>query len=175
MLVVVFIALSGIGLVQNVSWGPVCKDENPVFLTFLSGVSAVIAMVAVVLTVYGNEPQTALAVAGLIGTVLFNIVPIKKGLDYQAKAMYDKRISGFTKFKLGPVWAWFRHTLVGVGKCAKIVMYCTLIGIPAVKAMEHSERAINAYEEQVKLREMKEALDEFARINRAQAQDKAKK
>lgn len=170
MLVLVFIILAGIGLAQNASWGEACKEEGPSFLTFLGGLSACAAMIAIAMTVYGEEPKTAMAVVGLVGTVVFNLVPIKTGLDYQAKTKYAKDISAFQKFKMGPVWAWARHTLVGIGKCAKIVMYCTIIGIPMVKSMENAERRANAYAKQRELQEMKEYLDEQARLNRAASQ-----
>ena len=166
MLALIFIGLMAVGVMQNITWREACKEEGPVFLTFLGGLSGCIAMIGATMTAYGTEPQTGMVIAGLIGTVVFNIVPIKQGLEYQAKFKYAKDISAFTKFKLGPVGAWLRHLLVGLGKCTKILICFTLVGIPLMKAIESSDRRINAYAKQRELEEMKKQMDELENLNK---------
>lgn len=163
---IIMIAVAAYGLQLNMKWDKALSKENSMVPTFLAGVCGYIAFVAVGLIASGMD-LLPLAVAGILGTVLFTLKPIRKGLEYQAAFKDIKDFSAMDKFKYGPVAAWLKFTVLGMGKCLKMLLFVTIIGIGPYRMMERQLDSIENYAKQREYQETKEALEEYIETRRA--------
>lgn len=167
MVFLICVGIAAYGVMKNLREGESFNSCHVVMLNFLAGLCATVMLVGIVMKSGGSTGVTGMIIGGLIGTIVFQIKDIKEAMELTAHMKAEKtECSGKTKFQLSPLGAWLNGTLIGLGKVGKLVMYFTLIGIPLYRIIENSTNEVDAYAEQVKLREEKQAMEEVARLNR---------
>lgn len=166
MVFLVCIAIAAYGMQKNIKEGESYLKCHLLLPNFLAGLCAAVALIGICMKAYGSAGKTGMIIGGLIGTIIFDLPDLKQALELSAfMKTTGETYSGKLKFQIGPFGTWLNSTLIGLGKVMKLVMYCTIIGIPLYRMCVNMMAQTDAYLEQVELRQRKEAMDKIALQN----------
>ena len=126
-------------------------------LTGLSGIAAWVAIVGLVLLLFGKKSAIAVVI-GVALTILLQLPALKEASDDLAKskkvvlhkivASPDSPSGAGSYDCLGPVPVYFRLLLIGMGKAMVMVLYISLIGIPIYRGLIAQQKEIERYSAQ---------------------------
>ncbi len=174
------------GLSQNMRYGNELGKyfHSNSICTALSGVATCVAIVGIVMMLYGKSSAVVVLI-GVAATILLQLPALKRASDDLAKSkkvVQYKTIAcpeepgnaGLYK-SLGPLPVFFRLTLIGLGKVMVMIMYISLIGIPIYRGIEAQIKDVERYSAQARAQEQLrmeyESIQTDTYINRARREN----
>lgn len=160
------IVIASMGMMQNIKYGGEMNRHYLFFPTLIGGFAASIALIGLVMTLNGGD-QSGMFIGGLAVALIVHIPHIRQAVSDVTKA----RNLGMPEYqikKLGPVPVLIRLLMVGIGKVMHLIMVLTIIGIPLYRMLQNGQAQVDAFCDQVDLRNELILLEEVEKAKQRQ-------